>query len=126
MKTILGILFLISSLTLTAQKTEDFYGKWIYKSIHDKANQDEKSVKMADMMFADMMFNFKADGRYLFSGMGKVEEGKWTYAKNKIETTPDTGKKSEIEVIEIKGDVLVIKMGKASLELVREQVKKVE
>lgn len=124
MKTILGILFTITTLTLSAQKTEDFYGKWVYKTIHDKANQDEKSIKMADMMFADMMFNFKADAQYLFSGMGKVEEGKWSYAKNVITTTPDTGKKDEIEVIEIKGDVLVIKLGKAALELVREEPKK--
>lgn len=102
---------------ISAQTTSDLYGKWNFTHVKDQDKLDSTAIKMIKMMFSDLSFEFKEDGNFVFTGMGKTEEGTYKASKNlkKVEMTDKKGKTNTIEVLEISAEEMTVQMRDAIL-----------
>ena len=123
MKIVLYTFIMLASFSLKAQNTDELVANWKYKDVYQREKLEEKNAKMVDQMFADLSFKLKKDGAFISTAMGKAEEGKWTLNKKIIELKPNSGKSNQLEIIELKNDQLIVKMGSMSIILAKEIVK---
>jgi hypothetical protein len=122
MKSLFIILFLFFSFSAVSQ-SDELVGTWNYLEVYEKETVKEKDLNSANFLFGDLVFYLKKDGRYITVAIGKVEEGMWTFdAVNKeLVLTSVSGKKHEVEVIDIKPETLIIRFQKESLVLQRKK-----
>jgi hypothetical protein len=117
-------LFLIPfglSLHAKAQKTDSLIGKWKYYDIYDKRGIDSPTLKIAKEYFGNMTLYFKPNTHYKAFVMNNNDEGTWDFneATRKIRLTSNKGHSNETEIIDLKSDRLVIKMGEGAFILTR-------
>ena len=96
-------------------------GKWTFDSPYEAEKLDQKSLEMVNSLFSDMVFNLKADGTYNLTGMGKSEDGKWSYneKKKELEFISDKKVTSVFEIVELKDNKTLFRKGSMSLVMVK-------
>ncbi|PCJ67473.1 MAG: hypothetical protein COA58_03915 [Bacteroidetes bacterium] len=105
---------------LTSDMDSSFIGEWKFKDVYNKEELDEKSLKMVQMMFADMKVDLGRDNICKLRMMGSEEEGTWSVSNAENMTIEITSEKSgafELETIEKEDDLWIVKMGKSSFIL---------
>lgn len=115
---ILAIAMVFISIGVKAQSAELLIGNWEFLEIHQSEKLDSQSLNTAMDMFYGTRMDFLDDGTYYFSGFGNDEEGTYTLTGKKIKAKSEDGKVSEMEIISLTEDKLIIKLGKVSLVMV--------
>lgn len=123
MKTIIAVLLSIISLTTFAQNTDPLVGKWAFHDAHEREKLDSIGIKMLEMFFGDMSFQFDESGLYRMTMMGKEDKGKWENEKGKqIVLSSENGRVEKFEIVELTNDHLIIGMSKGAIILHRTEV----
>ncbi len=122
MKSFFLTILIFLSFSVVAQ-SEEIVGTWNFEGIYQQELLKDKELKSITTLYSDVTFYIKKGGNYISVAASKVEEGTWDLdAKNKIlKLTAVNGKSHEIEVIELKSDVLVVVFHKTSLILKKQK-----
>ena len=119
MKNIFFFFLIAFSITTYAQDSKQLIGKWKYEDVYQKEKLDEKSIQMIQQFFTDMTFEFKDEKNYEAFLMGKTEIGNWKIKGKIIEMTSEKGKSGNIEIIDLKENRVVAKIGSGTFILVK-------
>ena len=96
-------------------------GSWKFDSLFEAEKLEKKSAEMLSSMFSDMTITLRADGTYNLIGIGKSEDGKWTYneKKKELEFISDKKETSVFEIVELKDNKTLFRKGTMSLVMVK-------
>jgi uncharacterized protein YeaO (DUF488 family) len=126
-------LFLILTvLTVTVQaqntKTDSLIGKWKFYDIYNKQGLDSPTIKLVKEYFSEMTLYFKFNNHYKTFLMNHNEEGIWSLneATKKVRLILNKGAVYELEIIDLKNDMLTITMGEGSFVLTRAPISDVD
>ncbi len=125
MKTLLIALMCAFSVSSFAQIDPGLLiGKWNYKDIYEKEKLEAESIKMLEMFFKDLSFQFDKSGAYKMTLMGGAEQGEWE-AKDDITLalTSDKGQVTEMQVVNLTDDELSVKLEKGAFVLEKAKTK---
>jgi hypothetical protein len=116
---ILILSFIVLVRAVNAQTASSLVGKWKYYDVYNKKDIDSTGLKMAKVLFGEMTFYFKANGKYKAFVMNMNEEGKWNLdiEKRKIQLSSNKGSGTEIDFIEQTNDQLILAIGKGTMIL---------
>jgi hypothetical protein len=113
----LALTLFITLLAFTVQSQENLdklLGKWSFEDIHEKGKLDPSAVKMVEMFFGSMTFQFNTDGLYQALIIGMEDQGKWSLEGNNIALASNRGNTVKLEIIKLEGSELVVKMERGS------------
>lgn len=111
------ILSAFSMIVFGQSNSEKLIGKWAFEDIYEKGALDAQTVKMIDMFFSSMTFEFNTDGLYQALIMGIKDEGKWSVEGLNVSLISNRGNTVKLEIIELNNDELIVKMQRGSFIL---------
>lgn len=119
------ITFILISLSISTygqNALDDLIGTWKYQDLYEKEKIDSAGAKMLAMVFGSMTLQFDDTNLYRASVMGRDEEGKWMYEGDEsIKLISDKGNVSEVQIIELNKDQLILEMQKKKLIMTKLQ-----
>lgn len=111
-KKITILLFLIASITLSAQNSEDLKGKWIFKKALNKEVDADGKKDLKSYIINKMTFEFKNDSEFTAFAFGQNMNGKWTLSKDlKTIILNAENEKFELSILKLSESELVLKLG---------------
>ncbi len=111
-KTIIILLFLISTITLSAQNSEVLKGKWVFKKALYK-EVDSKGRKDLNLYIINKMtFEFKNNNIFSAFAFGQNINGQWTLTKDlKTIILNAENEKFELSILKLTESELILKLG---------------
>ena len=117
------LLFVGSMFVGKAQDSSFIVGKWAFEdgTESSKAKMDSMGLEMLPKFFGDMTIEFKEDGQYSFFFMNSTDVGTWESNKKGkvIELKSDRGEEIKLEVKELDGNKMEMKMPKGEFVMKR-------
>lgn len=111
-KNIIILLFLVASITLSAQKSEDLKGKWIFKKALNKEVDADGKKDLKSYIINKMTFEFKNNNEFTAFAFGQNMNGKWTLTKDlKTILLNAQNEKFELSVLKLTESELILKFG---------------
>jgi hypothetical protein len=111
-KKITIVLFLLTSITLSAQNPQALIGKWVFKEALNKGIDKLGRQTLKKDVINKWTYEFKSTGEFIWSAQQTVI-GKWTLAKDSKSIILEIeGQKMEVLILEFTATRLVLKMGK--------------
>jgi hypothetical protein len=111
-KKITILLFLIASITLSAQNSEDLKGKWIFKKALNKEVDADGKKDLKAYIINKMTFEFKNNNEFTAFAFGQNMNGKWTLTKNlKTIILNAENEKFELSILKLTESELILKLG---------------
>lgn len=105
------------SIGVKAQSAELIIGNWVFSQVSPDETQDSSSLEFANSLFSETQMDFLEDGTYYISGMDKEEEGTYTISGKKLMLKDLDGESSEMEIITLNQEQLILKIGKVTIIL---------
>lgn len=117
----LFLILTVLTVTTKGQKTDSLIGKWKFYDVYDKKGLDSPTLKLVKEYFGEMTLYFKFNNHYKTFVMNKYEEGMWKLneATKKVRLILNKGSVYDLEIIDLKNDMLTITMGEGSFVLTR-------
>ena len=111
-KKIIILLFLIASITLSAQNSEDLKGKWIFKKALNKEVDADGKKDLKAYIINKMSFEFKNNNEFTAFAFGQNMNGKWTFTKDlKTIILNAENEKYELSILKLTKSELILKLG---------------
>jgi hypothetical protein len=111
-KTITILLFLIASITLSAQNSEVLKGKWIFKKALNKEVDADGRKDLKAYIINKMTFEFKNNNEFAAFAFGQNMNGKWTLTKDlKMIILNAENEKFELSILKLTESELILKLG---------------
>ncbi|MES2240163.1 MAG: hypothetical protein V4497_07875 [Bacteroidota bacterium] len=111
-KTITIFLFLISTITLSAQNSELIKGKWIFKKALNKEVDAAGRKTLKSDIINKMTFEFKNNNEFTAFAFGQNMNGKWILTKNlKTIVLNAENEKFELLILKLTESELILKLG---------------
>jgi hypothetical protein len=122
MKNCFLILFFVLCLKmLSAQKADSIIGQWKFADIYKLERNDSANTKMTRTLYSEMTLHFKKNRQYKAVAQYTKEEGNWGFDEETrtITMVNSKGVESEMELIAVTADKLIVSWNRSSFILKR-------
>lgn len=120
-KSFLGLACALLLNILSAQKADSIVGQWKYMDIYKLDRNDSAMWKMTRTLYSEMTLHFKKNQQYKAVAQYTKEDGKWNFDEKTGIITLFNGKgvESEMELIAVTADKLIVSWNRSSFILKR-------
>ncbi len=123
MKNLISFFLLLSSVTVYSQEELTYLtGKWEFDALYKDGEIVPFEENDPKNFFSDMTIQFDDDSLFRSVLLGKSEQGSWKIkdkAKGLLELSSEFGNNYEVEIIDLKKDVLIYRMRSAEFRMSR-------
>jgi hypothetical protein len=115
------LLILICLNTVWGQKADSIVGQWKFADIYKLQRNDSANAKMTTTLYSEMTLHFKKNRQYKAVVRHAKEEGNWSFDEETrtITMVNSKGVESEMELIAVSADKLIVSWNRSSFILKR-------